>query len=368
MLVKNAIPSEEPVIDVGIVLPEDETRKVALILPGDTRYRMVFGDHSQKVEGGGPVTVQLEGDRVVGLLPGGQTVAGEELTLEPISSSPLGPKSGVEVKNVIAGRGFHWKKRISVFLPGQLIFRPFDGQLLLVNRLAFEDYLACVTTSEMGPACPAAYIEAQAIAARSWMLANVEQKHRALGIDVCNDDCCQRYQGTTYLTRAAMQAALHTRGQVLMFNGTICDARYSKSCGGMMEAFENIWAGDAKPYLIVKPDMPEEDTTFQPHLEQEQAVRKWVKQVPPAFCSPQVIPETELGKYLGGVDERAHYFRWSFSVSQHEMTQLLNRKLHLDAEKMTGFRPLKRGGSGRITQLAIDYISASSQPRQFVLQ
>ncbi|MBK7096084.1 MAG: SpoIID/LytB domain-containing protein [Saprospiraceae bacterium] len=160
------------------------------------------------------------------------------------------------VKDVIAGRGFHWAKKIDVKLAYRLIISVVNSNILLINELPLEEYLACVATSEMSSECPDTYIEAQSIVARSWMLANVEQKHVALGFDVCNDDCCQRFQGVNNLTEHSRKAARATRGKVLMYNNKIVDARYSKSCGGVMERFENLWENDPKDYMLNIPDAP----------------------------------------------------------------------------------------------------------------
>ena len=107
----------------------------------------------------------------------------------------------------------------------------------------------CVATSEMSGNCPAALLESQTIAARSWILAAAEKKHKDLNIDACNDDCCQRYQGIANLNRESIKAAKNTKGVILVHNNKVCDTRYSKSCGGITENNENVWNTVAKAYL-----------------------------------------------------------------------------------------------------------------------
>ena len=139
-----------------------------------------------------------------------------------------------------------------------------------------------------------------------------------------------------------------------MFDGQICDASYSKSCGGMMEAFETIWRGGAKAYLQNKRDWQGAgEATI--NLTDENATRKWLQAVPPAFCSPATIPEDELIKYLGSVDEKGRYFRWQHSYSQVEMCHTLNETLSLGAAKIYRITPRRRGGSGRLQTIGILY-------------
>ena len=119
----------------------------------------------------------------------------------------------------------------------------------MVNKIPLESYLMCVATSEMGSECPTTLLEAQTIAARSWLVSAVEQKHKNLEIDVCNDDCCQRYQGVNNITVSSKKASKNTFGVVLAHENSICDTRYSKSCGGHSENNENVWEGNPKKYL-----------------------------------------------------------------------------------------------------------------------
>jgi hypothetical protein len=127
------------------------------------------------------------------------------------------PKRHFLLDPVRAGRAFHWEKHIEVELSHAVEVSLYGTTLLVINELPLEYYLACVATSEMSAECPAAFLQAQSIVARSWMLANIEQKHRHLGFDVCNDDCCQRFQGWSNLDQHALEQSMSTRGQVLMY-------------------------------------------------------------------------------------------------------------------------------------------------------
>jgi SpoIID/LytB domain protein len=219
----------------------------------------------------------------------------------------------------------------------------------------------------MGAECPPALIESQTIAARSWMLANIEQKHIQMGMDVCNDDCCQRYQGSSNLTTQSIAGARNTEGQVLLYKDKICDARYSKSCGGMTETFHTIWPGNDPEYLQNIADAPDGFVHSSLPLSNEQKVIEWIDSIPATFCSSKTIPESTLKKYLGSVDEQGTYFRWQIEYSQKELCDLLNNKLNLAAKKVSELKPVNRGGSGRLSQLMITFLNSSNQAETFML-
>ncbi len=359
MLIPGVIPDKEPLLRVGIILPEDKQNTLSLEI-SDLDSTSVLINNSQIV----PVSdkkieicvkktgIELKGHRGV------ETVT----SLKFFQSSDTGY---ILVEPVIAGRGFHWAKQISVKLPYTIEIKIIDNSLLLVNELPLEFYLACVATSEMGAECPEAFIEAQTIVARSWMLANVEQKHVNLGFDVCNDDCCQRYHGVNNLTPKSKAGAMITRGQVLMYDSKICDARYSKSCGGIMEKFENLWEDTPLPYMQNIPDAKEK---FDVDLTKEPEMKKWVNSVPHTFCSPHYIPEDQLKKYLGNVDEEGKYFRWTVKTSQQEVVKNINEKLKLNVKAVLSLISLKRAGSGRMLKFEIKYIDSNDNPRSAIIE
>jgi len=278
------------------------------------------------------------------------------------------PASGIKVCGVTAGRGFHWQKFIDVYLPGNLEIVIREGQLVLINELPLEKYLMCVATSEMSSRCPVALIESQTIAARSWMLANVEKKHIHLGFDVCNDDCCQRYQGSGNLSIKAIKGAENTRGQVLQYQNRICDTRYSKNCGGMTERYSTIWGGKDYDYLQVVPDTGQTAVKKITTLDTEQQVIDWINKVPNSFCSSASMPEKDLHKYLGKVDETEQYFRWQVVYAQQEICQLLNQKLNLKAKAILDLIPLRRGGSGRMIRLQIIYLDDIGNENKIIIE
>ena len=244
MLQQGQIPNTEPTIRVGILLPQDNLRTMTLSLSDPAAFKV-------STDRGLLTFTQITQEMIINIKR--QSLELSCLPDHPIQIIDISPilnnskDTYFTVEDVPAGRGFHWEKSIETTFAGEAQIFIKDGALVLVNEIPLEAYLKCVATSEMSAACPLALIEAQTIVARSWLLANVEQKHAYLGFDVCNDDCCQRYQGIGNLTAQAIAGSDHTRGQVLVYEDEICDARYSKSCGGMTERFENIWDGNSNP-------------------------------------------------------------------------------------------------------------------------
>jgi stage II sporulation protein D len=280
MLQPNIIPDKEPLLRVGIVLPADKFNLVEIEISQSMDYRFISDENDGQFLQTGSYVFEQSGDKIV--ING--EVSGLSWRIEPKEQYYIVAKQGIKVKNVIAGRGFHWEKPIDVFLPGSIEIRLFDNFLILINELPLEEYLMCVATSEMGADCPPALIESQTIAARSWMLANIEQKHVAMSMDVCNDDCCQRYQGSGNLTAQSAAGASQTSGKVLVYKDKICDARYSKSCGGIMETFHTIWPGSNLDYLQNIPDAPDGFTHPAFPLLNEENVKEWIDSIPETFC------------------------------------------------------------------------------------
>ncbi|MBU1065460.1 SpoIID/LytB domain-containing protein [bacterium] len=370
MLTPNVIPDKEPILNVGIVLPEDQFTEIRIEIPSTPEYQLT--DVKNDILNLKNCDVLKFGitEKVISVIINDKPVSGSKSwtikLLEPYAV--MANKSGLKVNGVVAGRGFHWVKNIDVYLPGSVELRIVDGVLLAVNILPIEQYLMCVATSEMGAECPPALTESQTIVARSWMLANIEMKHRNLQLDVCNDDCCQRYQGTTYLNDEAVRGALNTYGKVLIADDKICDARYFKSCGGITESFENVFGDEPISYLQPVVDAPDSFSHEALPLDSEEAVRQWIDDVPDTFCSPHTIPKNEMIKYLGSVDVEGEYFRWNFRYTQKEITALLNLKLDLNARAIIAINPLQRGYSGRLIRSEIEYQTKDGEQRSIEIK
>lgn len=369
MLTPGIIPNEEPQIRVGIILPQDNYTSIMATTPSDVEYQLEYSGKTIPLELSKELHLKIEENKLVIRGLESTCKANQEIKIYPIVE-PQEPKpaAGLSLKNIISGRVFHWKKNIDVSLSSTVIIKIHGSHIIVINELPLERYIMCVATSEMSAACPPELIKAQTIAARSWMLANIEQKHRDLEMDVCNDDCCQRYQGTTFLSEQSIQGAIDTSGQVLMCDEIICDARYSKNCGGVTESFGTIWSGDTPIYTIVKADSDENPMEWIPPLSDEKNFKRWVKATPMTYCSPWTIPENQLNQYLGNVDEDVYYFRWEIKVSQEELLENINQLHGIDAKAVANLEILNRGGSGRANRLAVEYIDKNDERQILLLQ
>jgi SpoIID/LytB domain protein len=364
MLHPNTIPEKEPLLRVGIILPEDKFTHIELELPPEIDFQFLLNNQEKYLQQTNTHKFEYRANSIFL----NNATESKFWRIEPVCRYNMGPGQGIKLRNVVAGRGFHWEKPIDVILPGSIEISIYENKLILVNELQLEEYLMCVATSEMSARCPAALIESQTIAARSWMLANIEQKHVQMGMDVCNDDCCQRYQGSGNLTSRSIEGAQNTYGQVLLYNDKICDARYSKSCGGMMETFQTIWHGVDPEYLKNIADAPMGFKHPALPLSSEEKVKDWIDSVPETFCSSKTIKESTLKKYLGSVDEEGKYYRWQIEYSQKEICELLNNKLNLSAFVILGLSAIQRGGSGRLSRMRILYRNKQNQDQTYLLE
>jgi len=328
-------------IRVGVVLPEDKIRKLSLSWSKDLKVAVDFPDL------GTVQSLDLSCDSGKIIISGsGESVKVTELKLhcnDRVES--LHPGYGFKVEPVIAGRGFHWEKHITVDLPGELAISVENDHFKLINTLDIEAYVACVATSEMGAEAPAALLAAQTVVARCWSLALAEAKHLSEGFDVCNDDCCQRYQGTTYLTDHSLKAALETRGEVLTYDARVIDARYSKNCGGMVEDYQTVWGGEKVPYLIPLWDGPEQ----RPGVAADNFDDLW--EYDEAYCSAKRFESVDLTAMLGKVDESGTYYRWEKVIDKQLILENL-KKYHGETwHQLDGIRIMERGPSARIKYL-----------------
>ena len=336
----NSIPKEEPKMSIGLVLPEDKKSELSV--------EICSSDHILYLDKIEQDTKQT--DLIIQLGPNGILVNDEPFKDLHIKNRSRDHSDFIYLKSIKAGRGFHWQKSISIKILGDLHISSLESYLFVVNKVYLEDYLMCVATSEMSGSCPLALLEAQTIVARSWILAAAEKKHKDLDLDACNDDCCQRYQGIANINQESIKAAKNTRGIILVHDDEVCDTRYSKSCGGISENNENVWDTDPKPYLISVVDSRSSENN---DVTSENGFRQWIKRKTFSFCGPEFIPESELTKFLGSVDVKGQYFRWKISYNNEEITDLINSKTKKSFRNIRSLVPLKRGKSGRITELEI---------------
>ena len=301
--------------------------------------------------------------------------AGDEITLVP--SDP--ETDSFTLHAVTIGVAFHWQRNEDQTFRGRLKFIVENDRITAVNILSVEDYLLSVISSEMSATSSAELLKAHAVISRSWLLAQMDKTARLnagegkyttsfitdteiirwydredhINFDVCADDHCQRYQGITRAsTQIVEQAVRETSGEVLMYEGLICDARYSKCCGGITELFENAWEPVSHPYLQKITDSKQQPDGFNDELTQETNAVKWIEGVPDAFCNTN--DRKTLSQVLNNYDQETNdFFRWKVTYPQKELSALVMEKTGIDFGLITELVPVTRGTSGRIIRLLI---------------
>ncbi|MBK6765225.1 MAG: SpoIID/LytB domain-containing protein [bacterium] len=264
-------------------------------------------------------------------------------TVVRVKLAPLSPDATFTLQHVPIGRGFHWERREPLTYRGELeLFATPDGGLSAANRLPLEEYVETAVGSEMRHDLPAAFSQAQAVAARSTVLATANRHHYSDGFDLCHDDHCQCYQGIVREADAVIAPIRATSGHVLIYQQRIADARYAKSCGGASDLFVEVWGEEEPGCFAVRPC----GDFHVPDLSDEQIAAGFLKEPPHAFCNPQDHP------YPKPWDED-ELFRWTRTYDKAELGALVTRKTNLNIGAVEHFTVKHRSPSGRITILEL---------------
>lgn len=305
----------------------------------------------------------------------------DELYFEAQNPSTMFAEPSFVLHDVTIGVNFHWERKESQKFAGALKIIVDRDRLIAVNVVGVEDYLLSVISSEMSATASEEFLKAHAVISRSWVMAQIGdtlRKSRTAvpeGIrnlpslvtdlnqrisevqseesdcieyvkwydhddhkkfDVCADDHCQRYQGLTRATGKTVRRVVdQTWGQVLMYDGELCDARFSKCCGGTMEVFSSCWSDEDKPYLQALPDTPSHDSSLV------------------CFCDTQ--DKSILSQVLNNYDqETVDFYRWTVEYGREELSELIERKSGCTIGVITALKPVERGPSGRIVKLMIE--------------
>ena len=363
----------EPSVRIGVILECDQTQAIQAVLQSGACAVSGEGVAATNLPTNTELTIERTDEGLL-LKHGDDTIGpATKLRIDPLDKVDPAPGAGILVRDIVAGRGFHWQKNADQTLQGSLEFVNTPGGIVMVNDIQLEDYLVGVITAEMGSACPVEFLKAQCVVARSWLLAMTEPKHKDEPFDRCNDDCCQRYQGTGDMSRSAIDAVAGTRGLVLIDpNNKVLDANYAKSCGGLSELAEHVW-GDPKPGISAIIDAPNDDPVhgFMPVTEDnldEFLNGDWLSKTK-AFCSTHVVPVETISKYLGRVDEVDDYFRWNVNYTRTELEGVLKDKLPeaKQLRQLLEVRVTARGVSGRASRLELKWADDSGKETTHVL-
>ena len=294
----------------------------------------------------------------------------DELIFRPINEDV----DSFTLQDVTIGVSFHWRRKEDQTFRGALKLIVENDNVTAINVLSVEEYLLSVISSEMSATASLELLKAHAVISRSWLLAQMTKttvnevtigheeenddvdikwwdRDDHMNFDVCADDHCQRYQGITRAsTEAVRQAIEATWGQVLTYGGELCDARFSKSCGGVIEEFENCWENRHYDYLAARRDSTDENNF--PDLTREDNAAEWILSAPEAFCNT-ADPEI-LSQVLNDYDqETTDFYRWKVEYTQDEIAELIKKRTGTDYGRIRDLQPIARGTSGRLYKLKI---------------
>jgi len=359
------IRAEVPEIEVGILKAE----RIRFTLKGTFRVgeqELVLSGDTEAVPDRGGIAI---------LHPGGRIHV-----QDPVMLKPEDPETGRFVlRGVVIGIGFHWEQEEDQEFQGALKLMRSGGEIQVVNVIPVEDYLISVISSEMRGDSSPALLKAHTIISRSWLLAQIEKQDQLAGsgeryepeirseneyirwydredhehFHVCADDHCQRYQGTTRAHNPEVARAVReTTGEVLTYGERICDARFSKCCGGVVEEFLYCWEPVPHPYLKRVEDRPEGDPGGWGDLKMESNAVAFIRASPDAFC--KTSDASLLRQVLNDYDQRSgDFFRWEVRYGQQELASLIREKSGIDFGRILDLVPVQRGESGRLVRLKI---------------
>ncbi|NOX67169.1 MAG: SpoIID/LytB domain-containing protein [Chlorobi bacterium] len=356
---------KEPNVSVAIITDE----QISFELHGEYKCSC------KKNKCSGTYIAKAKGN-VIELTKGSESTTVDDNTV--FSPGDLNSES-FRIKGVLIGKQFHWQRKENQVFLGSLKLIIEGDQVTVINVIPVEHYLESVISSEMSATSSVELLKAHAIISRSWLLAQIEKRK---GIDssdqiyestieseeeiikwydredhnrydVCADDHCQRYQGITKMyAHSAQDAVAKTRGIVLKYENDICDARFSKSCGGITESFENVWEPIEHPYLKSIVDYKFENDIYDLDLRKERAAEKWIRENPHAFCNTS--DEKILSQVLVDYDRQTtDFFRWKVKYKQSELAELIKSRSGIDFGEIVDLVPVDRGYSGRLIKLKI---------------
>lgn len=317
------------------------------------------------------------GEQVVEFSEGGVLWNGNQYS--QLTFHPQSADASFSLSDVTIGVNFHWERKETQTFLGTLRFVVESDKIVAINELPVEKYLESVISSEMSATSSLELLKAHAVISRSWLLAQMKKRREVAEsgnnffsftkkedtlirwydredhtlFDVCADDHCQRYQGITKETSPHVAEAIRqTKGQILMDGDEICDARFSKCCGGITEEFQYCWEDMPKTYLTAVRDIALGVEHTLPNLTNEEEAEKWIRFNPPAFCNTQ--DKKILSEVLNDYDqETVNFYRWKETLSQEKLQQLIADKLKMDLGAILDMKAVERGKSGRISKLQI---------------
>ena len=271
----------------------------------------------------------------------------QELTFRPQEDGASFTLHGVTI-----GQKFHWERQESQTFSGILKLVVDEDKIVAINILPVEDYLTSVISSEMKGSCSLEFLKAAAVISRSWLYAQMQRRQEHADqpapffsfvkgegesirwydredhtiFDVCADDHCQRYQGITRASNPQVAEAVNaTRGQVMMYDGKVCDTRFGKCCGGQTNEYQYCWENIEVPYL---------------------------RSVKDPYCNTS--DKKILRQVLYDYDLETHdFYEWTEELSQEEIHERITSHLKMDLGPILGLEIVEKGPGGHISKLRI---------------
>ena len=359
------MPKTEPLLNVGIL----SDKKINIELYGD------FKVAGNKNVFSGLFSLEAKESKIVCKNNREKFEFENEIVFEP--GDPV--SESFVIKNVVIGSSFHWERKEKLRFIYSLKIILNKDKLVAVNIIPLESYLVSVISSEMSAKSSIELLKAHSVVSRSWVIAQVEKSSNKkttkqetgatvkledeivrwydredhVLFDVCADDHCQRYQGVTKInSESARKAIKETRGIILVSDNKVCDARYSKCCGGITEAFENVWEPVKNRYLISISDYKFEPENYLVDFNSEVNARKWILNQPPAYCNTN--DQKILSNILVDYDKATKdFFRWKVIYTQKEISEIISEKSGEDFGIILDLIPVLRGFSARLIKLKI---------------
>ncbi len=271
-----------------------------------------------------------------------------------INIIPKNEECSFVVEGVNVGIDFHWDHKEDLEYKGELeIIIDNSGSLTAVNIIDLEEYLSSVNSSEMRNDNNLEMLKAQTIAARSTVLATMGKHHYSDGFDLCSDDHCQCYQGISKISELSKRVTENTKGEILIFDSGIVDARYSKICGGITERYSTCWEDMDFPYLASFYDNYPGNEIKSPMS--EEATQKFIMDGDfDCFCNTNKNPLPVSLEFCRDL------FRWKTVMNAAEIKENLKVKFGIDIGDVTDLITVARGYSGRIFKLEVKGTESSA--------
>jgi stage II sporulation protein D len=215
------------------------------------------------------------------------------------------------------------------------------GALAAVHGVSLEELLRGLVPSEMPGSSHLEALKAQAVTARSNVLAQIGTRHLTDPFMLCAEVHCQAYRGEGARTARTDEAVRTTRGEALFgrADGTLVDAVYSAMCGGHGEDNDQVWGNAPSASLRGHPDVaPGEPARWERALDDEATLRAFLGAAPDAFCRRPAAA-------------RKDRFRWERRFAQAQLDAAL-APLGIGAVRTLAITA--RGVSGRARLLDVD--------------